>query len=93
MIKNIKNLKRGAKSPYFDKNKELLCLGDDVKFQGKEGHQVRIRDGEWVISPIGALCYFPIEKHSVDKNGVIKQVEKTDAMTACVGFMCQELIR
>jgi len=95
MIKNIKNIKRGAKSPYFDKNKEPLCLGDDVKFRGKEGHQIRIRDNRWVISPVGVICYFPIEDNNyyADKNGIIKDIEKTNTMTACVGFMCQELVR
>lgn len=72
MNKEIKKI--GSKSPYFDKNKNRLCLGDDVKFCGMSGYQIRIRDEEWVVYPIGSLCYYCIrENNYADKNGVIKK--------------------
>jgi len=93
-MKNLKKLKRGAKSPYFDKNKKSLCLGDDVKYQGEKGFQIRIRCNEWVIFPIGSLCSYPIkDNYHADSNGIIKDVEKTNTMTVCVGLMNQELVR
>ena len=89
-----KKMKLGDKSPYFDKNKEPLCLGDDIKLKGEKGFQIRIRYGLWVIYPIGALCYFPIEENDyTDKNNVIKNVEKTNSITSCVGLACQELVK
>lgn len=89
-----KKWKLGDKSPYFDKNKEQLCLGDDVTLDGEKGFQIRRRDKNWVIYPIGSICYYPIKNnYFTDKNNIIKRIEKTNSITTTIGFMCQELVR
>ncbi len=90
----MKKWKLGDKSPYFDKNKEPLCLGDDVKFKGEKGYQIRRRDKKWVIYPIGALCYYSIEESNfANKKNIIKNITKSNSITMCSGLMCQELVR
>jgi outer membrane autotransporter protein len=96
MVSSKENLKKtlGHKSPYYDKNGNSLCLGDDVTFNGRPGYQIRIRDDEWVICPVGALCYHPIEDNKyANKKGMIKKVGKTNSITMTGGLMCQELVR
>jgi hypothetical protein len=87
-----KEMKLGHKTPYFDKNKKRLCLGDDVIFENQGKCQIRYRYGRWAISPIGALCYFMLSEYS-NKNKIVKTIKKIDSITMTVGLMCQELVK
>lgn len=91
----LKNDLYSIQSPYFDKNGKPIFLGNDLKWDGKEGtYQMRIRHGYWVIYPIMSLCYFVIKDNKFkDSKNRLVDLELAGSISNYVGFIGQELIK